>query len=98
MAKQTAKRKLDTMSITVLLVMAIFGGIVGFVIGQSTGKNLLQQEQAMMMQDEGKFMQEAGKAMMQWGKRYNDKTLTTQGTRLEQDGSMMMQKATMMGY
>ena len=31
------KYKLDTMSITILLVMTIFGGIIGYVIGQSAG-------------------------------------------------------------
>ena len=29
--------KLDMMSITVLLVMAIFGGLIGFYIGQTAG-------------------------------------------------------------
>jgi hypothetical protein len=34
MAKKTTKIKLDMMSVTVLLVMTIFGGIVGFYLGQ----------------------------------------------------------------
>ena len=34
MAKKTTKIKIDMMSVTVLLVMAIFGGIVGFYLGQ----------------------------------------------------------------
>ena len=46
MAKKT-KMKLDIMSITVLLVMAIFGGLIGFYIGQSAGANqVLQVTQA----------------------------------------------------
>ncbi len=36
------------MSITVLLVMAIFGGLIGFYIGQSAGAN--QMHQAMVAQ------------------------------------------------
>ena len=31
--------KLDTMSITILLVMAIFGGLIGYYIGQAAGAN-----------------------------------------------------------
>lgn len=38
MAKKT-KMKLDVMSITVLLVMAIFGGLIGFYMGQAAGIN-----------------------------------------------------------
>ena len=38
MAKKT-KMKLDAMSITVLLVMAIFGGLIGFYVGQAAGIN-----------------------------------------------------------
>jgi len=34
MAKKTTKIKLDMMSVTVLLIMAIFGGIVGYFLGQ----------------------------------------------------------------
>lgn len=37
MAKaKTTKFKLDMMSVTVLLVMALFGGIVGFYLGQGS--------------------------------------------------------------
>jgi hypothetical protein len=51
MAKKKIAYKLDMMSITVLLVMAIFGGIVGFYIGQSSGANQMLQslEAAQMM-------------------------------------------------
>lgn len=35
--------KLDIMSITVLLVMAIFGGLIGFYIGQSAGASQVLQ-------------------------------------------------------
>jgi hypothetical protein len=42
MAKKAAY-KLDTMSITILLVMAIFGGIIGFYLGVSTGANQMYQ-------------------------------------------------------
>lgn len=33
MAKKTTKMKIDMMSVTILLVMAIFGGIVGYYLG-----------------------------------------------------------------
>jgi hypothetical protein len=36
MAKRTTKIKIDMMSVTVLLVMAIFGGIVGYYLGQGS--------------------------------------------------------------
>jgi len=50
MAKKKYTHKLDTMSITVLLVMAIFGGLIGFYIGQSAGANqMLQSLQAAQM-------------------------------------------------
>ena len=40
MAKaKTTKLKLDVMSITVILVIAIFGGILGYYIGQEFGIN-----------------------------------------------------------
>ena len=45
--KLTLKQKIDTMSITVLLLMTLFGGIVGYLIGQSTGIN-----QALLMQNQ----------------------------------------------
>jgi len=38
MARKT-QMKLDVMSITVLLVMAIFGGLIGFYVGQAAGIN-----------------------------------------------------------
>lgn len=38
------------MSITILLVMTIFGGLIGFYIGQSAGANqMLQSLQAAQM-------------------------------------------------
>lgn len=37
------KYKLDAMSITVLLVMAIFGGLIGYYIGMSAGANQMLQ-------------------------------------------------------
>jgi hypothetical protein len=45
MAKKqtTFKLRLDVMSITVLLVIAIFGGVLGYYIGQTTGINLAVQ-------------------------------------------------------
>ena len=46
MAKKTkVKHQLDTMSITVLLVMTIFGGLIGYFIGQSSGANQVLQVQ-----------------------------------------------------
>ena len=39
MAKAKTKINLDIMSITVLLVMSLFGGLIGFYIGQAAGIN-----------------------------------------------------------
>jgi hypothetical protein len=36
MARKTSKLKLDMMSVTVLLVMVIFGGVVGYFLGQGS--------------------------------------------------------------
>jgi hypothetical protein len=36
MARKTSKLKLDMMSVTVLLVMVVFGGIVGYYLGQGS--------------------------------------------------------------
>lgn len=51
MAKRKVSYKLDMMSITVLLVMAIFGGLIGFYIGQAAGANqmLTTVQNATMM-------------------------------------------------
>lgn len=44
------KYKLDAMSITVLLVMAIFGGLIGYYIGMSAGASqMLQSLQTTQM-------------------------------------------------
>jgi hypothetical protein len=37
------KMRIDVMSITILLVMTIFGGLIGFYIGQSAGANQVLQ-------------------------------------------------------
>lgn len=103
MPKQKAvKYKLDVMSITVLLVMAIFGGLVGFYIGQSTATNqtLMLKEVAGMMQQEGMKLDSTGKMMVERGMRYGDKDLKDWGKMMSDDGVMMQGKgSTMMtGY
>jgi hypothetical protein len=47
MAKAKTKINLDVMSITVLLVMAIFGALIGFYVGQAAGINAAIQAVGM---------------------------------------------------
>jgi hypothetical protein len=99
MAKaKNVKHQLDTMSITVLLVMAIFGGVVGYFIGQSTAaaQTVQLREAASMMKEQGVMMGTVGKMMEQRGTRYGDRELMDQGKVLQSGGSTMMDKGSMM--
>lgn len=89
-----ARRKLDTMSITVLLVMSIFGGVVGYYIGQSAAnsKAVLLQEAAVMMKEKGAAMKDAGELMETRGTRNGDMELKDKGMMMTQNGSEMMMK------
>ncbi len=84
MAKARNTRKLDTMSITVLLVMAIFGGIVGYYIGRASLTNQLApfRESVTMMDSLGKMME-------QRGTRYGDRELRDGGRIMMEKGGMM---------
>lgn len=81
---KTVKYKLDMMSITVLLVMAIFGGLVGYYIGRASLATFVTGAR-----DTSNMMQTVGQMMEQRGKKYNDKDLRDTGT-------MMMEKANTM--
>ncbi len=101
MAKaRAAKLKLDMMSVVVLLVMSVFGGIVGYYLGQSSGSAnaLFLREAGTIMQEKGAFMKSTGQMMEEKGTRYRDAQLTEQGKTMMQDGSTMMGKGeSMMG-
>lgn len=51
-ARYRTVHKLDMMSITVLLVMTIFGGLIGFYIGESAGASQMLRsiQTAQMLQ------------------------------------------------
>jgi hypothetical protein len=92
MAKaKSTKLKLDMMSVTVLLVMSIFGGIVGYYLGRGAGaaQDVSFREAATLMRDKGAMMQDAGKLMDQQGKRMGDREMMDKAKQLMEDGSMM---------
>jgi hypothetical protein len=101
MAKtKTTKMKLDMMSVTVLLVMSVFGGVVGYFLGKgATAAQVVSlREAATMMQEKGVMMQDAGRLMDEKGKRMGDKEMTDKGKMLMESGSVMSGKGTgMMG-
>ena len=64
-ATTKAKYKLDIMSITILLVMAIFGGVIGYYIGMSAGANqMLDSLQTTQMMQGGQQPVPQGQQMM----------------------------------
>lgn len=104
MAK-TKTMKLDMMSVTVLLVMSVFGGIVGYFlgIGASSAQTVSLREAATMMNEKGILMQEAGKYMDEKGKRSGDREMLEKSKQMMESGSVMSGKATsltgmMQGY
>ncbi len=78
------KHTLDTMSITVLLIMAVFGGIVGFYIGKSSVVSQLSP-----FRDASVMMDTMGKMMEQRGTRYGDRELRDGGKLMMEKGGMM---------
>jgi hypothetical protein len=101
MAKaKTVKTKLDTMSVTVLLVMSIFGGVVGYFLGKgaTSAQVVSLREAAMIMKEKGMMMEDAGKLMDDKGKRMGDKEMMDKGKMMMEAGSSMSGKGTgMMG-
>ncbi len=83
------------MSITVLLIMAVFGGIVGYYIGRASFTNQLApfREGVTMMDTMGKMMEARGI-------RYGDKELRDSGKTMVERGTMMNATMNMMmkGY
>ncbi len=72
------------MSITVLLIMAVFGGIVGFYIGKSSVITQLTG-----FRDATTMMDTMGKLMEQRGTRYGDRELKDSGIMMTERGGMM---------
>lgn len=90
----------DMMSVTVLLVMAVFGGVVGFNLGRSstTPRSVFLREAATMMKEKGIMMQDAGKIMTERGKKSNDKEMMEKGQMMLDSGSFLTGKGSgMMG-
>jgi hypothetical protein len=95
-----AKPAFDTMSVTVLLVMAIFGGLVGYYIGKGTSspQAVSLKEAAVMMKEKGMMMEDSGRIMEEKGKKFNDKELMDKGRMMMEGGSVISGKGVgMMG-
>jgi hypothetical protein len=95
MAKKT-NMKLDTMSITVLLVMSIFGGIIGYYLGTGamSPQSVSLREAAMLMKEKGVLMTEVGKIMDQRGKRWGDVEIIEKAKKLIESGTLLSGKGT----
>ncbi len=89
------KHTLDTMSITVLLIMAVFGGIIGFYVGKSSVISQLSG-----FRDVTTMMDTMGKMMEQRGTRYGDRELKDSGKLMMEKGAMVTTSMDMMmkGY
>ena len=92
--KPTKTMKLDMMSVTVLLVMSIFGGLVGYYLGKgATSPQVVSlREAATLMKDKGVEMQEVGKLLNDRGTRAGDREMMDKGTMMVQDGSLLSGK------
>ena len=99
MAKAKAKKlQLDMMSVTVLLVMSIFGGLVGFHLGKAatTPQAVSLREAATLMKEKGMMMEDAGKLMEARSKRTGDQEMMEKGRMMMESGSVLSGKGTTM--
>jgi len=96
MAKKSAQLKLDTMSVTILLVMSIFGGVIGYYlgIGASAAQTTTLHEAAILMRDKGTLMAEIGKLVETRALRLGDRELINSAKSLMESGTMLVGKAT----
>jgi hypothetical protein len=92
------KLKLDMMSVTVLLVMSVFGGVVGYYLGIGAGaaQAVSLREAATLMKDKGALMEDAGKLLDEQGKRTGSLEMINEAKQLLEGGSVLMGKATSM--
>jgi hypothetical protein len=98
MAKKSAKLKLDMMSVTVLLVMSIFGGVIGYYlgVGATSAQSVSLREAATLMKDKGALMEDVGKLMDEQGKRVGNREMIDKAKQVLEAGSIMMSKGTTM--
>jgi hypothetical protein len=98
MAKKSAKLKLDMMSVTVLLVMSIFGGVIGYYlgVGATSAQSVSLREAATLMKDKGALMEDVGKLMDEQGKRVGNREMIDKAKQVLEAGSVMMSKGTSM--
>jgi hypothetical protein len=99
MAKsRSVKLKIDKMSVTVLLVMSIFGGIIGYYIGvgANTAQAVSLKEAAVLMKDKGALLEEAGKLLDEQGKRSGSQEMIKIAKDALESGAVLMGKATSM--
>lgn len=85
MAKGKGKLKLDTMSVTVLLVMSLFGGVVGYYLGRGS-----TTAQAVVMREAATMMKEVGAMMDERGKQLRDNDMMEKGRMMIDKGTVMM--------
>jgi len=99
MAKgRSVKLKLDKMSVTVLLVMSVFGGVIGFYLGlgASAAQTVSFREAATLMKDKGALMEDVGKLLDEQGKRTGSREMIDKAKQALEAGSVMMSKGTSM--
>ncbi len=81
----------DTMSVAVLLVMAIFGGLVGYYLGlgATSPQAVSLKEAAIMMKEKGLMMEDSGRIMEAKGIQFKDKELQDKGKLMMEGGSVI---------
>ena len=90
----------DMMSVTVLLVMAVFGGLVGYYLGKgATSPHVVSLKEAgVMMKEKGMMMEDSGRLMEERGRRFNDRDLMEKGKMMMEGGAVLSGKGVgMMG-
>ncbi|OGG30520.1 hypothetical protein A3A63_04415 [Candidatus Gottesmanbacteria bacterium RIFCSPLOWO2_01_FULL_46_9] len=83
------------MSVTILLVMSIFGGLVGFYLGKgaATPQAISLREAAALMKEKGMMMEDTGKLMV---RRTGDREMMEKGKLMMESGSVLSGKGTTM--
>jgi hypothetical protein len=90
--------KADKMRVTILLVMSIFGGIIGFYLGRgaSAAQIVSLREAAILMKDKGALLEDAGKLLDAQGKRTGDREMIEIAKDALESGSILIDKGTSM--
>ncbi len=89
MAKTNQASKFDLMNVTILLVLSLFGGVVGFYVGRATATPAYMRE-AKTLREKGALLQSMGKMMQDRGTKYQDSAMNRSGKMMLDEGSRMM--------